>query len=52
METKTLVWDTGTGRPPKVGQVIESCASGKRYKVVARKGNKITLERIEKNGLE
>ncbi len=46
-DIKTLDWDTDTGKPPKVGQVIEN-TYGDRFEVIARRGNKVTLKKLPK----
>jgi hypothetical protein len=48
MENKNirkLDWDSNTGNPPKLGQIIENNL-GIKYKVIKVSGNKITIEKI------
>jgi hypothetical protein len=49
-ETKDLEWDRSSGEPPKKGQIIENLFD-ERFKVISRKGNKITIEFIGVKGV-
>ena len=45
-ETRVLEWDTTTGKPPQIGTIIMN-GVGDYFKVIARKGNSVTLKLLE-----
>jgi len=43
---RTLEWDTTTGKPPKVGEIIQN-GLGETFAVIARQGNTVTIKKLE-----